>query len=159
MNLDLTGYPKVHFKKEISLFGRILHVADVYDAITSPRVYRRSALSPDKALGYMLKRVGTDFDPILLKVFGTMMGTYPVGTLLELDTGERGLVLDYPLESGGTLPRIILLEEDGDDEFRRGEVVDLAEKEPGTGAYRRNVVSSLNAASSGIQPANFIFEA
>jgi HD-GYP domain-containing protein (c-di-GMP phosphodiesterase class II) len=159
MNLDLTGYPQVHFKKEISLFGRILHVADVYDAITSPRVYRRSALSPDRALGYMLKRAGTDFDPILLKVFGTMMGTYPVGTLLELDTGERGLVLDYPLESGGTLPRIILLEEDGDDEFRRGEVVDLAEKDPGTGAYRRNVVTSLNAASSGIQPANFLFEA
>jgi HD-GYP domain-containing protein (c-di-GMP phosphodiesterase class II) len=157
--LDTTGYPQVHFKKEISLFGRILHVADVYDAITSPRVYRRSALSPDKALGYMLKRAGTDFDPILLKVFGTMMGTYPVGTLLELDTGERGLVLDYPLESGGTLPRIILLEEDGDDEFRRGEVVDLAEKDPGTGAYRRNVVTSLNAASSGIQPANFLFEA
>ena len=159
MKLDLTGYPQVHFKKEISLFGRILHIADVYDAITSPRVYRRSALSPDKALGYMLKRAGTDFDPILLKVFGTMMGTYPMGTLLELDTGERGLVLDYPLDSGGTLPRIVLLEEESDGEFRRGDVVDLGEKDPETGAYLRNVVTSLNAASSGIQPANFIFDA
>jgi HD-GYP domain-containing protein (c-di-GMP phosphodiesterase class II) len=159
MKLDLTGYPQVHFKKEISLFGRILHIADVYDAITSPRVYRRSALSPDKALSYMWERAGTDFDPILLKVFGTMMGTYPMGTLLELDTGERGLVLDYPLDSGGTLPRIVLLEEDGDGEFRRGDVVDLGEKDPETGAYLRNVVTSLNAASSGIQPANFIFEA
>ena len=159
MNLDLSGYPIVHFKKEISLFGRILHIADVYDAITSPRVYRRSALSPDKALGYMVERAGTDLDPILLKMFGTMMGTYPVGTLLELDTGERGLVLDYPLESGGTLPRVILLEEDGDDELRRGDVVDLAEKDPSTGAYRRNVVTTLNAASAGIQPANFLFEA
>ena len=157
MKLDLTGYPQVHFKKEISLFGRILHIADVYDAITSPRVYRRSALSPDKALSYMLKRAGTDFDPILLKVFGTMMGTYPMGTLLELDTGERGLVLDYPLDSGGTLPRIVLLEQDGNGEFRRGDLVDLGEKDPETGAYRRNVVKSLNAASSGIQPASFIF--
>jgi hypothetical protein len=107
----------------------------------------------------MWERAGTDFDPILLKVFGMMMGTYPMGTLLELDTGERGLVLDYPLDSGGTLPRIVLLEEDGDGEFRRGDVVDLGEKDPETGAYLRNVVASLNAASSGIQPANFIFEA
>jgi HD-GYP domain-containing protein (c-di-GMP phosphodiesterase class II) len=159
MKLDLTGYPQVHFKKEISLFGRILHIADVYDAITSPRVYRRSALSPDKALSYMWERAGTDFDPILLKVFGMMMGTYPMGTLLELDTGERGLVLDYPLESGGTLPRILLLEEHGDGELRRGDVVDLGEKDPETGAYLRNVVTSLNAASSGIQPASFIFDA
>ncbi|UCB47854.1 MAG: HD domain-containing protein [Deltaproteobacteria bacterium] len=157
MKLDLTGYPQVHFKKEISLFGRILHIADVYDAITSPRVYRRSALSPDQALIYMLKRAGTDFDPILLKVFGTMMGTYPMGTLLELDTGERGLVLDYPLDSGGTLPRIVLLEEDGNGDFRRGEVVDLAVKDPKTGAQLRKVVKSLNAASCGIQPASFIF--
>jgi HD-GYP domain-containing protein (c-di-GMP phosphodiesterase class II) len=140
MKLDLTGYPQVHFKKEISL-------------------YRRSALSPDKALSYMWERAGTDFDPILLKVFGMMMGTYPMGTLLELDTGERGLVLDYPLDSGGTLPRIVLLEEDGDGELRRGDVVDLGEKDPETGAYLRNVVTSHNAASSGIQPANFIFDA
>ncbi|MFQ5917715.1 MAG: HD-GYP domain-containing protein, partial [Candidatus Binatia bacterium] len=41
---DLTGgYPKVHFKREVSLFGRILHIADVYDAITAPRIYRPSA--------------------------------------------------------------------------------------------------------------------
>ncbi len=157
MKLDLTGYPQVHFKKEISLFGRILHIADVYDAITSPRVYRRSALSPDKALSYMLKRAGTDFDLILLKVFGTMMGTYPIGTLLELDTGERGLVLDYPLYSGGALPRIVLLEEDSDGEFRRGDLIDLGERDPETGARLWKVVKSLNAASCGIQPANFIF--
>jgi HD-GYP domain-containing protein (c-di-GMP phosphodiesterase class II) len=157
MKLDLSGYPQVHFKKEISLFGRILHIADVYDAITSPRVYRRSALSPDNALSYMLNRAGADFDPILLKVFGTMMGTYPMGTLLELNTGERGLVLDYPLNSGGTLPRIVLLEDDGNGDLRRGEVVDLAAKDPNTGALLRKVVKSLNAASCGIQPASFIF--
>ena len=50
-------------------------------------------------------------------------------------------------------------EEDGDGELRRGGVVDLGEKDPETGAYLRNVVTSHNAASSGIQPANFIFDA
>jgi len=154
---DLTGYPQVHFKKEVSLFGRILHITDVYDAITSPRVYRPTVLSPDQALSFMLQRTGTDFDPILLKVFAIMMGTYPVGSLLELDTGERGLVVDYPMNSGGTRPRIVLLEKDEYGGLRPGDLVDLAEKITGTGAYRRKVARSLNAASCGIQPANFLF--
>lgn len=153
---DLTGYPQVKFKKEVSLLGRILHITDVYDAITSARVYRSSSFSPDQALSFMQKGAGTDFDPILLKVFTIMMGTYPVGTLLELDTGEMGLVVDYPIDSGGALPRIILLERDAQGDLKRGSLVDLAEPGPETGAYKRNVVKSLNAASCGIQPAQFI---
>ena len=81
---DLSGYPKIHFIKQISLFGRILHIADVYDAITTPRVYRPLTLSPDQALSFMLEGSGTDSDPILLKVFAKMMGTFPVGTLLQV---------------------------------------------------------------------------
>ena len=61
----------------------------------------------------MLEGSGTDFDPILLKVFAKMMGTYPVGTLLQFDTGEMGLVADYSVDSEGGLPRIVLLEKDG----------------------------------------------
>lgn len=153
---DLSGYPNIHFKKKISLFGRVLHITDVYDAVTSPRVYRPSALSPHHALRFMLKGAGTDFDPILFKVFATMMGTYPVGTVLELDTGEMGLVVDCPNDLGGIMPTLILLEKGADGDLRGGELVDLAEKNPRTGAYRRNVVRSLNAASLGIQPIDFL---
>jgi HD-GYP domain-containing protein (c-di-GMP phosphodiesterase class II) len=153
---DLTGYPKIHFIKQISLFGRILHITDVYDAITTPRVYRPLALSPDQALSLMLEGSGTDFDPILLKVFAKMMGTYPVGTLLQFDTGEMGLVADYPVESEGGLPRIVLLEKDEKKGVRCGKKVSLSKRDKDTGAYHRNVIRSLNAASYGIQPADFI---
>jgi HD-GYP domain-containing protein (c-di-GMP phosphodiesterase class II) len=153
---DLTGYPELLFKKHVSLFGRILQIADVYDAITSPRAYRVSAFSPDQALVSMLERAGTDFDPILMKVFALMMGTYPVGTLLQFDTGETGLVADYLPASEDTKPRIVLLEKDGDGNLKRGEVVDLSEKDPGTGALQRNVVKTLNPASLGIQTADFL---
>ena len=154
---DLTGYPKVHFKIEISLFGRILHITDVYDAITSPRVYRTDVFSPDQALGFLLKGSGTDFDPIVLKMFVIMMGVYPVGTLLELDTGEMGLVKDYHNDSEGKLPRLILLEKNTQGGLERADLVDLAETEPETGSYRRKVVRGLNAASLGIQPADYLF--
>ena len=155
---DLSGYPQVLFKNKVSLFGRILQIADVYDAITSPRAYRNSYMSPDQAVGFMMKNAGKDFDPVLLKVFAIMMGTYPVGTLLELDTGEVGIVSDYPMESGGHLPRVLLLQKESGGSYKRGEMVDLSEKNPDTGALLRNVVKSLNAASQGIQPASFLLQ-
>jgi len=155
---DLSGYPHVLFKNKVSLFGRILQIADVYDAITSPRAYRSSYMSPDQAIGFMMKSAGKDFDPVLLKVFAIMMGTYPVGTLLELDTGEVGIVSDYPMESGGHLPRVVLLLKEREGSYKRGEMVDLSEKDPYTGSLRRNVVKSLNAASQGIQPASFLLQ-
>jgi HD-GYP domain-containing protein (c-di-GMP phosphodiesterase class II) len=155
---DLSGYPHVLFKNKVSLFGRILQIADVYDAITSPRAYRSSYMSPDQAIGFMMKSAGKDFDPVLLKVFAIMMGTYPVGTLLELDTGELGIVADYPMESGGHLPRIVLLQKQSEGSYQRGEMIDLSDKDPDTGSLRRNVVKSLNAASQGIQPASFLLQ-
>jgi HD-GYP domain-containing protein (c-di-GMP phosphodiesterase class II) len=155
---DLSGYPHVLFKNKVSLFGRILQIADVYDAITSPRAYRSSYFSPDQAIAFMMKNAGKDFDPVLLKVFAIMMGTYPVGSLLELDTGEMGIVADYPMESGGHMPRVVLLKKDGEGPYTRGEVIELSEKDPSTGSLRRNVVKSFNAASRGIQPANFLLQ-
>lgn len=153
---NLSGYPRVEQKKDVSLFGRILQVADVYDAITSIRAYRSHALSPDQAISHMMKGAGTDFDPILLKVFAMMMGTYPVGSLLELDTGEVGFVVDYPVATGGKHPRIILLEKDENDLTQRGDVISLADKDEETGLYRRNIIRSLNPVLFGIQPAKFI---
>jgi len=155
---DLSGYPHVLFKSKVSLFGRILQIADVYDAITSPRAYRSSYMSPDQAIGFMMKSAGKDFDPVLLKVFAIMMGTYPVGSLLELDTGEMGIVSDYPMGSGGHLPRVVLLQKHADGPYTRGEVIDLSERDPQTGSPRRNVVKSLKAASRGIQPASFLLQ-
>jgi hypothetical protein len=54
------------------------------------------------------------------------------------------------------LPRIVLLEKDGKKGVRCGKKVSLSKRDKDTGAYHRNVVRSLNAASYGIQPADFI---
>ena len=54
LKYDLSGYPRIDKKKPVSLFGRILTIGDVFDAITSSRVYRPKAFSPYKTLGIML---------------------------------------------------------------------------------------------------------
>lgn len=157
LKYDLSGYPQVHNKKSVSLFGRILTITDVYDALTSPRIYRPVATSPDLALGIMLKGSGKDFDPILLKVFINMLGVYPVGTLLKLDTGEFGIVLDCPKNGNPTRPPIVLLMLDDNGKFKKGKSVDLSEKKPKAESFKRNVVKSFHPSNFGIQPADFIF--
>lgn len=163
LKYDLSGYPKNDRSSSISLFGRILTIADVYDAITSPRVYRKSVLPPNRALGFMWEGVGKDFDPILLKVFINMLGVYPVGTLLVLDNRKAGIVVEPPEGADGPLewsrPWIVLLKRnggDGDKKFVKGATINLAEKDPKTGDYRHAIIKSLNAANYGIQPIDFI---
>lgn len=156
MKYDTSGYPKARRKQPISLFGRIIAIADVYDALSSPRIYRPQAYGPDRALSIMLEGSGKDFDPILLKVFINMLGIYPVGTLLELDTGEKGLVVPPADDTDKTRPHITLLVSDGQGGYQKGKTVSLAEKDPGTGAFVRNVASSHHPMTYGIQPAEFI---
>ena len=101
LKYNLTGYPYTKWNKPLTLFGRIISIADAYNAITSARVYRKSILSPDRALGFMLEGAGKDFDPILIKIFINMLGVYPVGTLLRLDTGKLALVISSSRKKGG----------------------------------------------------------
>jgi HD-GYP domain-containing protein (c-di-GMP phosphodiesterase class II) len=156
MKYDLSGYPKTKRKKSVSLFGRVITIADVFDAITSPRIYRNSAFSPDQALSRMLGGAGTDFDPILLKIFINMLGVYPIGSLLELDTGEIGLVMDNGKKIDGARPMVLLLTTDSQGSYAKGEAVDLAERDAQSGAFRRNIVKSIHPSTQGIQPAEFL---
>ena len=156
MKYDLSGYPKTNRKKPVSLFGRIITIADVFDAITSPRVYRHMAFSPDQALNIMLDGAGTDFDPILLKMFINMLGVYPIGSLLELDTGELGLVMDNDTTFDGARPTVLLLAEGGNGGYTRDGVADLTERDAESGAFRRNIVKSIHPSTRGIQPAEFL---
>ena len=127
MNVDHTGYPKIRQIMELDLFSRIVSLADQYDAMTSSRVYSRTPMAPDKALSIMLDRAGTQLDPLLFKFFINMVGVYPIGTLVILDSKELGLVTEsnqlFP-----TRPRVLLIT---DSQGKRIEVhtVDLTEKD------------------------------
>jgi HD-GYP domain-containing protein (c-di-GMP phosphodiesterase class II) len=93
MNCDFTGYPKLSVPWKISLTGRILMIADCYDAMTSSRVYRREPIPPAKVLSMMFSKSGTAFDPVLLKLFVNCVGILPIGTLVLLDSNQLAVVL------------------------------------------------------------------
>jgi HD-GYP domain-containing protein (c-di-GMP phosphodiesterase class II) len=156
LKYDLSGYPRSWRSEPVSLFGRILTIVDVFDAITSARIYRTNAISPDEALRRMSESAGKDFDPILLKAFINMIGVYPIGTLVELNTGEIGLVSENPENRDGVHPLVTILVPADDRGYRRGETLDLSERETSSGTYKRSVMNTYNPALFGVQPSEYI---
>ncbi len=94
---DGTGYPRGLGNEEIHEYSRIVAIADVYDAITSDRPYRKAML-PHEAYELMLMKGNQHFDPVILPLFLQRIAIYPVGTVVRLNTGDIGVVLSVPPE-------------------------------------------------------------
>jgi putative nucleotidyltransferase with HDIG domain len=156
LRYDLSGYPRLTRKRKISLFGRIIGVADFYDALVRPRVYNRFPYVSEKILGIMLERSGKDFDPGVVKVFINMIGIFPLGTLVLLDTNEMGIVAQIQEETELIdRPKVCLLYY-GDGEYRKGNVVDLREMEEATRNFKRSIVKTLDPNEYNINVAEFL---
>ena len=90
---DGTGYPNKLKADAISIFGRMGAIVDVYDAITSDRVYHKG-LPPTAALSRILEWSAHHFDPELVHVFIKSIGIYPTGSLVRLESGRLGIVIE-----------------------------------------------------------------
>ena len=92
MHCNLSGYPQVNEAPGIDIMTKIVSIADQYDAMTSSRVYSRIPRPPDGALRIMMENGGSQLDPTLMKLFVNLIGVYPIGSLVLLNTREMGLV-------------------------------------------------------------------
>ena len=101
-----TGYPRGLIESQIHLFSRMVAIVDIYDAITSDRVYHHGMNTLD-ALKNMFKWRENDLDSELVESFIQCLGIYPIGSLVELNTGEVGIVLS--VSQGRNLVPIVML--------------------------------------------------
>lgn len=144
MNLDYSGYPRLKTPWKLSLTGRILMIADCYDAMTSSRVYRREPMAPAKVLNMMFQKSGKSFDPTLLKLFVTCVGIIPIGTLAELTTGEFAVVLKPATDKGDSeRPLVKVIASANNEPVDNGPELDLTEKDD-TGSYRHSIVRLID---------------
>ncbi len=90
---DGSGYPLGTKGDNIHQFARIVAIADVYDALSSDRVYRKK-MKPHEVLEYMLTAGEVLFDRNILEHFVRSIAIYSIGTSVVLNTGERGIVVD-----------------------------------------------------------------
>jgi len=144
MNQDFSGYPKLTVPWTISLTGRILTIADCYDAMTSSRVYRREPMSPSKVLNMMLSKSGKSFDPVLLKLFVNCVGIIPIGSLVMLETSELAVVLKPAADkANGERPIVRVITDPQGNSVDHGREVDLTEKDE-TGDFRHNIIRLID---------------
>jgi HD-GYP domain-containing protein (c-di-GMP phosphodiesterase class II) len=140
---DAKGYPQVGDFGEMHPFSQIVAIADAYDALTSIRVYYNIPKAPDEAVRVLLKKRGTNFNPMLVKAFVNLVGIFPIGTLVRLSTGEAGLVVH---QTGDLLrPKVLVLRTFDGTETEETSLLEMEQ-----GRYKRSILDSLEPQSMNV---------
>jgi HD-GYP domain-containing protein (c-di-GMP phosphodiesterase class II) len=152
---DLSGYPRYFKKGDVNLYSKIVKVVDVFDAITTKRIYRTKDFTRAEALSLMLEQSGTEFNPVILKTFVNMMGVFPIGSLVALTSGEIGIVHDINPDPKLMLRPSVKLITDTEGNKIDGEIVDLAERDPESHRFLRTIATPLDPSKYGVDVADY----
>ena len=118
------GYPHGRTVNEISPWSKLVAIVDVFDAITSDRCYH-DGMSPTRALTKMYEWRIRDFDPELLEQFIQCIGIYPIGTIVELSSGEVGIVISVN-DDMRLRPKILLILDEKKNPYYPARIADLS---------------------------------
>lgn len=158
LRYDLSGFPKLRRKKNISLLGRIIGLADFYDHAARPYGKNRFPCFSSRLLELIAERSGKDFDPTLAKYFARTLGMFPVGTLCRLDTGDLAIVCSLTEEgTTGDRPWVRVLEPAGDN-YRGGDLVNLESVGEKNRKYLRSIAEILDPNEFEIDVAEYLLE-
>jgi HD-GYP domain-containing protein (c-di-GMP phosphodiesterase class II) len=136
------GYPSGLKDDEIHVFSQLTAIIDVYDAVTTNRCYQR-AMSAHRGMQILFELGQTDFNLTLVERFIQCLGIYPVGTVVELDSSEIGIVVS--VNSRMLLrPKIMLLYANKLRPYSKPKAVDLAETSPDGENFLRSILRVLS---------------
>ncbi len=155
MKTDLTGYPKSLRQRQLSVFSKIVAVADGFDAATTRRAYQTTPIQPDQVLREMWTNPRRGLEPSLVKALINVLGIYPVGTCVILDSYEIAIVHSANPDLGQIhrpVVRIVATAEGAP--LPTGPVVNLAEQKP-DGTFVRAIIKVTDPAKYGINPADY----
>jgi HD-GYP domain-containing protein (c-di-GMP phosphodiesterase class II) len=113
LRYDQAGYPAEVSGKKLSPMTSMTSIADTYDAITTLRSYQRP-MTPRKAIERLRELTGTVLHPQFTESFIASLGTYPVGSLVRLDSNEIGLVVWVDTHDPDSVRLKILFDENGE---------------------------------------------
>lgn len=108
--LDGSGYPRQIKASGITDFTRIVTICDVYDAITSNRIYKKGRSSLD-ALKILYQNKGTKYDDHLVTEFISCIGLYPPGSIVELQSGHAAIVISTNYRNRH-LPKVLVVRDE-----------------------------------------------
>jgi len=149
---DGSGYPLGLKNSEMSVYGQMAAIVDVYDAITADRCYHKG-MEPTVAIRKMFEWSKFHFNPKLLRTFIRIVGIYPVGTLVMLESGKIGVVIEQS-ETDMTRPLVRIIFDAKKNYFIAPKDIDLA-KPLGQGGGDR-IVNYESSAKWNIDPNKFM---
>jgi putative nucleotidyltransferase with HDIG domain len=146
-----SGYPNGLRGDDIPIFARIAAIVDCYDAITSHRSYAR-AVSPAAAIKALYEWRDVDFQAELVEEFIQAVGIYPAGSLVELSSGEVGVVLSE-YRSRRLRPRVMALLDTEKRPLASPQLIDLLSQSHSASGVPLEIVGSLEPEAYGIEMA------
>lgn len=149
---DGSGYPLSLKNSEMSVYGQMASIVDVYDAITADRCYHKG-MEPTVAIRKMFEWSKFHFSPKLLHTFIRTVGIYPVGTLVMLESGKIGIVIEQ-CETDMTRPLVRTIFDTRKSYFITPNDIDLA-KPLGNGGGDK-IVNYESPAKWNIDPDKFM---
>ncbi len=152
---DLTGYPRSLRIAEMTFYSKIVAVADGFDAATSRRVYTTTPLSPATVLQEMRDNPRRGMDPVVVKAFVALLGIYPVGSLVVLDSFELALVHAVnPIPEMLSRPIVRIISDDLGNVEHPGRLFDLAEKDA-AGNFVKSIIKTADPERYGIKVGDY----
>lgn len=155
MRPDGSGYPDPPRPREPTIFSKIIAVAATFDAATNERAYR-SARPPDEVLLELWRDGSQAYDPVVVKALINLLGIYPVGTCVILDTYELALVHSANSDvSYLHRPVVRILSDPEGAWLHPAPLVDLSDTDE-KGGFRRTIIKVTDPERYGIDPADHL---
>jgi putative nucleotidyltransferase with HDIG domain len=149
---DGSGYPDGLIQDDIPSFARIAAIVDTYDAVTSNRSYA-DAVSPSDAIKLLYQSRDAEFQSELVEAFIQAVGIYPAGTLVELSSGEVGVVVaEY--RSRRLRPKVMVLLDADKNTLAESKMINLQDDSDSVGPPLLTIARSLEPGAYGIDLAS-----
>lgn len=154
IHYDKKGYPDVNAEYNLNPFTTIISTADTYDAITTHRCYQ-VPVTPKDAINIMLKFEDKHFEKTILRKFIEILGVFPTGSFVRLDSNEIALVTKQNSDDIESPIVKIVTDRDGN-KLDNVIVTDLRELDPASGKKLKAVVSAVDPTFIGLNIKDYI---
>ncbi|MDH5611032.1 MAG: HD-GYP domain-containing protein [Gammaproteobacteria bacterium] len=147
---DGSGYPSGLKGKEVPVYGRIAAIIDCYTAMTGNSTYR-VAMAPHKALQTIYNWRNKYFQDELVEQFLQCLGVYPTGSLVEMSSGEVGMIMSQNRVQR-LKPKIMMLLDENKKPYEVSKIVDLTVDTMDASGLELTIISGLQPGAYGIDP-------
>jgi putative nucleotidyltransferase with HDIG domain len=148
------GYPKGLHESTIHEIGLIAAVSDVYDAMTTDRIYR-PAWTPQRTLAMIFQGCDIEYSRRIVELFTKNLGIYPVGSFVRLATREMGVVIR--VDKGSILtPDVLILFDEKSERLEKPKEYNLLELQKSENGDRYRIEISLNPNDFNVRISDFI---